>query len=156
MKEWFGTETRISASPGETWTLAGEWVPRLGARSVLALHGNLGAGKTCFVQGLARALGVQVDVTSPTYALIQEYTGADVPLYHIDLYRLRGPDDALAMGIEEYLPPLRGITALEWPERAGELLPRDAFHLWIEAGQDPGQRTLRLERAGAAHGEKSG
>ena len=124
--------------------LAAEWAPLLGARAVLAMHGDLGAGKTCFVQGLAAALGLKQEVTSPTYTFIHEYEGR-VPLYHIDLYRLRSPRDALTLGLDDYLPAPTGITALEWPERAGELVPVDAFHLRIEPGPGPQDRVFRLE-----------
>lgn len=137
---------RTTTSPEETRRLAAEWAPLFGDRAVIALHGDLGAGKTCFVQGLAAALGVGQDVTSPTYTLIQEYPGGSRPLYHIDLYRLRGPDDALHMGIEDYLPPPRGLTALEWPSRAGDLLPSDAFHLTIEPGVGAEERIFHLRQ----------
>jgi tRNA threonylcarbamoyladenosine biosynthesis protein TsaE len=144
--------TRDTHSPQETRALAAEWLPLLGSRAVLALHGDLGAGKTCFVQGLAAALGVAGDVTSPTYTLAQEHVGRCGRLFHLDLYRLRGPDDALAFGVEEYLPPPDGLAAVEWPERAEGLLPLDAFHLWIESGEEEGTRRFLLVR-GTGHAE---
>ncbi|MBL7115081.1 MAG: tRNA (adenosine(37)-N6)-threonylcarbamoyltransferase complex ATPase subunit type 1 TsaE [Kiritimatiellae bacterium] len=89
--------------------------------TILALHGPLGAGKTCFVKGLASAQEISHPITSPTFTIINEYQGR-MPLYHIDLYRLSGPDEALALGLEDYLFG-DGITAIEWPDRAGDLLP---------------------------------
>ena len=139
-------ERLTSNSAEHTRRIAADFCLRLPPGSVVALHGDLGAGKTCFVQGLAAALGVGQDVTSPTYTLIQEYPGGSLPLYHIDLYRLRGPEDALHMGIEDYLPPPRGLTALEWPSRAGDLLPADAFHLTIEPGVGAEERIFHLKQ----------
>ena len=135
-----------SRSPEETWKLAAELADELGPGTVLALHGELGAGKTCFIQGLAAALGVTEPVTSPTYTLIGEYQGR-LPLHHIDLYRLSGPDEALGLGLEEYFDA-SGITAIEWAERAEGLLPPDLLHIRIEADEPTGMRTFRIYREG--------
>jgi tRNA threonylcarbamoyladenosine biosynthesis protein TsaE len=116
-------ETWTTHSPEETQAVAAAFALRLRAGCILALHGTLGAGKTCFVKGLAQALGVRLPVTSPTFTIVNEYCGS-VPLYHIDLYRISGPDEALALGLEEYIFG-DGITAIEWPDRAGDLLPDD-------------------------------
>ena len=129
-------------SPDETWALARELAEELGAGTVLALHGDLGAGKTCFIQGLAAALEIDEPVTSPTYTLIGEYEGR-LPLHHIDLYRLSGPAEALGLGLEEYFDA-EGITAIEWAERADGLLPKDLIHIRIEADEHTGTRTFRI------------
>ena len=118
-------------SPEETWELAAELADGLGPGTVIALHGDLGAGKTCFIQGYAAALGIAEPVTSPTYTLIGEYEGR-LPLHHIDLYRLSGPEEALGLGLEEYFDA-NGITAIEWAERAESLLPPDLLHIQIKA-----------------------
>lgn len=131
-------------SPEETWELAAELANELGPGTVMALHGDLGAGKTCFVQGLAAALGIDEPITSPTYTLIGEYVGR-LPLHHIDLYRLSGPEEALGLGIEEYFD-LDGITAIEWAERAEGLLPPDLIHIQITADEITGTRTFRIFR----------
>ncbi len=135
-------------SPEETWELAAELAGELGPGTVIALHGDLGAGKTCFVQGYAAALGIDEPVTSPTYTLIGEYEGR-LPLHHIDLYRLSGPVEALGLGLEEYFD-VNGITAIEWAERAEGLLPPDLLHIQIEADGHTGTRMFRIFREGEA------
>lgn len=109
---------------------------------VVALHGNLGAGKTCFTQGLAQAAGVTEPVCSPTYTLISEYQGT-VPFHHIDLYRLGGPEEAYDLGLDEILET-DGITVIEWAERAAELIPPDAIHIRLERGDDEQVRTIEI------------
>jgi tRNA threonylcarbamoyladenosine biosynthesis protein TsaE len=89
---------------------------------VIALFGDLGAGKTALVKGLARGLGVTQAVTSPTFTLVHEYPGGRLPLFHIDLYRLDTVEQALAIGIEDYLNGM-GVTAIEWAEKIEPLLP---------------------------------
>jgi len=135
-------------SPEETWELAAELAGDLGPGTVIALHGDLGAGKTCFIQGYAAALGIDEPVTSPTYTLIGEYKGR-LPLHHIDLYRLSGPEEALGLGLEEYFDA-NGITAIEWAERAEGLLPPDLLHIQITADQHTGTRTFRIFRENEA------
>ena len=135
-------------SPEETWELAAELAGELGPGTVIALHGDLGAGKTCFVQGYAAALGIDEPITSPTYTLIGEYEGR-LPLHHIDLYRLSGPTEALGLGLEEYFD-VNGITAIEWAERAEGLLPPDLLHIQIKADGHTGTRMFRIFREGEA------
>jgi len=109
----------------ETWALAKEFAKELTPGTVVCLEGDLGAGKTTFTQGLAAALGVPGRVTSPTFCIVQEHAGAETLLVHMDLYRLHGEDDVLAIGWEDYLA--RGaILVVEWPERAGTLIPKAA------------------------------
>lgn len=84
---------------------------------VIWLYGEMGAGKTAFVRGLARGLGVTGTVTSPTFAIVNEYSGR-LPLFHFDLYRLTEPEELFDIGWEDYLAR-NGVCAVEWPERAG-------------------------------------
>jgi len=135
-------------SPEETWALAAELANELPPGTVIALHGDLGAGKTCFIQGFAAALGIDEPITSPTYTIIGEYEGR-LPLHHIDLYRLSGPEEALGLGLEEYFDA-NGITAIEWAERAEGLLPPDLLHIRIEVDEDSGMRTFSLFRENEA------
>lgn len=140
----------ISNSPADTWNIAADFFQTLKKKmggapaspAVIALHGNLGAGKTCFTQGLAQAAGVKEPVCSPTYTLISEYQGS-VPFHHIDLYRLGGPEEAYDLGLDEYLET-NGITVIEWAERAAELIPPDAIHVRLERGQAEEVRTIEI------------
>lgn len=132
----------ISNSPSDTWKIAADFFQGLKIPSVIALHGNLGAGKTCFTQGLAQAAGVKEPVCSPTYTIISEYCGT-VPFHHIDLYRLGGPEEAFDLGLDEYLEA-GGITVIEWAERAEELLPPDTIHIQVERGEGEEQRIIRI------------
>ena len=118
----------------ETWALARRFAAELKPGDVVCLEGDLGAGKTTFVQGLAAAMGVKGRVTSPTFCLIDgsqrplTADGSPRLLVHVDLYRLRGEDDVLAIGWEDYLAE-GAVLAVEWPERAGSLIPADARHI---------------------------
>ena len=113
----------------ETWELARRLAAELKPGDVVCLEGDLGAGKTTFMQGLAAALGLPGRVTSPTFCLVQEHGPVDGRmLVHMDLYRLSSEDDVIAIGWEDYLS--RGaVIAVEWPERAGSLIPADARHV---------------------------
>ena len=111
----------------ETWALARKLAAELKPGDVVCLEGDLGAGKTTFTQGLAAALGVTGRVTSPTFCLVQEHRGRTL-LVHMDLYRLHDEDDVLAIGWEDYLAE-GAILVVEWPERAGSLIPPNARHV---------------------------
>ena len=112
----------ISHSAAETIAFGRQLAATLQPGDVLALIGDLGAGKTCLVKGIAAGLGIAQAVTSPTFTLIHEYTGGRYPLAHVDLYRLESPAAAVAIGIEDYLGG-PGITVIEWAERIESLLP---------------------------------
>jgi tRNA threonylcarbamoyladenosine biosynthesis protein TsaE len=113
-------EQFISHSPTETEAL-GEKFGRAALRGlVIALSGELGAGKTQFVKGLARGLGTPARVHSPTFTLVNEYGGGRLKLFHLDLYRLETPEQILSAGIEEFLSP-DGVSVVEWAERISDL-----------------------------------
>lgn len=116
----------------------------LGGRRLLALSGGLGAGKTCLARGLARGLGLEAEVTSPTFALMVEHEGP-LPLLHVDLYRL-APEELEGVGFLEALEVWPGLIAVEWPERAAGHLPRDL--LWIEIFAEGEGRRLRAQARG--------
>lgn len=128
--------------------LAGRLAARLAPGSVVALHGEMGAGKTTFAQALASALGVRQPVTSPTFALAAEYPLPDGGLFvHLDLFRLRAATDLAAIGFQEYLEQ-GAMIALEWPERAGDLLPDHVVHVRIRLEDgSPGVRLVTVEPA---------
>ena len=132
-------------SPEETWAFAARLAGELRPGTVLALQGDLGAGKTTFMQGLGAALGVKRPITSPTFTLSMEYPTPAFKLVHMDLYRLAGPDDLLAIGYPEYLES-GAVVALEWPERAGDLLPEDAWRLTFTLTDEEETRDITLER----------
>ena len=112
----------ISASADETVALGLAVAATLRRGDVLALCGELGAGKTHFVKGLAAGLGTPSSVTSPTFTLIHEYPGGRLPLYHFDFYRLDDADEALRIGLDEYLFG-DGACVIEWAEKFPALLP---------------------------------
>ena len=124
----------------ETWELAKKLASELKPGDVICLEGDLGAGKTTFTQGLAAALGVPGRVTSPTFCIVQEHrrqsnnrtieqsNNSPDLLVHMDLYRLHGEDDVIAIGWEDYLAE-GAILVVEWPERAGALIPAEAKHI---------------------------
>jgi tRNA threonylcarbamoyladenosine biosynthesis protein TsaE len=147
-----------SAEPEETEALGEKitrflWKDRPGAGSVIALRGGLGAGKTCLVKGLARGLGIDETVTSPTYTIVSEYqanlNGQALPLYHIDAYRLNDDEDFENTGAAEYLGS-RGIAVIEWSERIPRSIPADAIKRDIEI-TGPQSRIIRIHDESARH-----
>ena len=137
----------VTRSPEETHRVARELLETLKPGAVLALHGELGAGKTCFVQGLALALGIRRAVSSPTFTLINEYSSAGMRLHHVDLYRIRDSGEALNLGLDEYIHG-DGITAIEWAERVADLLPAATIHIRMSAGESPDERVIVIQRKG--------
>lgn len=112
-----------SASVAETETIASDFAARLLPNDVIALEGDLGAGKTQFVRGLLRGLGGDPrTVYSPTFVLLNVYDTGRVPLFHLDAYRAHGPEDLESIGFHELIEQ-GGIVAVEWPSRLGDLLP---------------------------------
>ena len=112
----------ILPNPEATIAFGRAFAAPLRAGTVLALCGDLGAGKTHFVKGLAAGLGTDAAVTSPTFTLIHEYPGGRLPLFHFDLYRLESEDELLRIGFDDYLDA-GGVLALEWAEKFPALLP---------------------------------
>ena len=119
-----------TASAGETRALAAELAAALPPDTVLALHGDMGVGKTTFVQGLARGLGVTEQVTSPTFAIYTVHQGAKRKLVHLDAYRLEHEHHIEALLLEEFLTS-PWCLAVEWPEKVGAWLPPGAWHVTL-------------------------
>lgn len=119
-------------SPEETMRLGAALAEKLQQGDVVALYGTLGSGKTTFVRGLARELGITQPVRSPTFTLIHEYPLPVLRtcLYHIDLYRLENPERVQELGLEELFP--KGITVIEWADRAPNLLPGERIEIHFE------------------------
>jgi tRNA threonylcarbamoyladenosine biosynthesis protein TsaE len=120
--------------------------------AVLGFSGELGTGKTTLVQAICRGLGAAAPATSPTYALVHRYDSAAGPVYHVDCYRLRTPDDARDLGFADMLAE-QAIILIEWPERAGPWAPPLDRHFQLRYGDDPDSRdveeTLDARTAGA-------
>ncbi|MDX9979782.1 MAG: tRNA (adenosine(37)-N6)-threonylcarbamoyltransferase complex ATPase subunit type 1 TsaE [Lentisphaeria bacterium] len=121
------TVTLVSESDRETEAIGQRLARQLRPGMVVALEGDLGAGKTVLSRGIARGLGIEEPVTSPTFTVVQEYTcPSGLLLYHLDMYRIDDETAALAFGIEEFLYAPDGVTVVEWPERIAGLLGEDA------------------------------
>ena len=136
------TETILTHSEEETAAVGRELAATLSAGDVVLLYGDLGAGKTAFVRGLAEGLGVSRDeVSSPTFTLIQEYRGGRLPLFHVDLYRIEDPREFDELGLDEIAED--GVLAIEWADR----YPRPPAHAVrvsiAHAGEN--QRRVTLE-----------
>jgi len=132
----------ITASPEETQRIAAQFAGELADHAVVALHGDLGSGKTCFVHGLAQQLGVKQAITSPTFTMINEYQGT-CPLYHMDLYRITDPDQLFSLGLDDYFD-CAGIAVIEWAERAGDLLPAETIHITFEVLEGTDRRSIAI------------
>jgi tRNA threonylcarbamoyladenosine biosynthesis protein TsaE len=121
-----------SDSPEQTESLAADLAASLRGGEVIALHGDLGAGKTRFVRGLLRGLGgSERSVSSPTFVLLNVYAGGRLTVYHLDAYRVPGPDEFEAIGFSELLEQ-GGIIVVEWAERVEPLLPPERIDISIE------------------------
>lgn len=133
----------MSATPEETAAAGERLAATLGPGDVVALTGALGAGKTCFVQGLARGLGVATVATSPTFVLINEYRGR-LPVHHVDAYRTSSLTELLDLGLLEIFDA-DGVTLVEWADKLLPLLPGRTVHVHIEGlGDEP--RTIEIRR----------
>jgi len=132
----------MTRSADETRALAAEWALALPADVTVALHGDLGAGKTTWVQGLALGFGVSEPVTSPTFTIYNLHRGKDRMLAHLDAYRLESADEADQLLLEEFLVS-PWCLAIEWPERLPGWIGEDARHLDLDIAQD-GRHSVRL------------
>ena len=122
----------VSRSEAETENFAAALAERLAPGAIVALEGDLGAGKTVFARGFARGLGITEPVSSPTYTIVQEYALAGGGrLYHLDLYRIGAPEAALAFGVDEFFDDPEAYTLVEWPERVGSLIPARALKVTV-------------------------
>ena len=131
----------ITNSPAETEAVGAALSRVLSPGTVIAYRGDLGAGKTAFTRGLARGLGVNDPVTSPTYTIVNEYLGGRMPLFHFDMYRLHSAEDLWDIGWEDYLER-GGICAVEWSENVADAM-EDPVTVTIEKlGEDTRRITI--------------
>ncbi len=138
----------ISHSEEETQKAGFEAAGKVKKGSVISLRGSLGAGKTVFAKGLARALGITEAIVSPTFTLVQEYEGR-LKMYHLDLYRLSGEDEFESMGGEDFLYS-DGVCLIEWSEKIADMLPDDTIYVNITIGED---LTRDIEITGGPYGD---
>ena len=137
MKEFY------SKNLSDTDAVAAEIASLLKKGDVLALYGEMGAGKTAFTRGLARGLGYPEPVTSPTYTIVNEYLGGRLPLFHFDMYRLASSDDLWDIGWEDYLER-GGVCAVEWSENVDDAMENA---LWVTI-EKTGDETRRITLEG--------
>lgn len=136
-------EELILKDEGDTASFAAELAPQLKPGDVVALYGELGAGKTFFARELCRCLGVREIVSSPSYVLLNEYIGI-YPIAHLDLYRLENEEELLELGINDFLEEC--ITLIEWPELAEDILPVNTVKIYFSFTD--GYRKIKIERNG--------
>ncbi|WP_130849777.1 tRNA (adenosine(37)-N6)-threonylcarbamoyltransferase complex ATPase subunit type 1 TsaE [Intestinimonas timonensis] len=133
----------VTNSPSETEALGESLAGQLEPGTVIAFTGDLGAGKTAFVRGLARGLGVRERVTSPTFTIVNEYEGGRLPLFHFDMYRLGSADELFDIGWEDYLAR-GGVCAVEWSENISDALDNDCLRVDIRRGENDDQRIITI------------
>ena len=139
----------VSNSPAETEALGAALADKLAPGAVVAFSGDLGAGKTAFVRGMARGLGITERVTSPTFTIVNEYEGGRLPLFHFDMYRLGSSDELFDIGWEDYLVR-GGVCAVEWSENVSDALEGDCIRVDIRRGAHDNQRLITIEGGDAA------
>ena len=123
-------KTIISSSSDETFSFASELGKNIQKKTIVALYGTLGAGKTIFAKGLAAGLGIVDEITSPSFSLLEVYEG-NTAFYHFDLYRIDDPNEFLNLNFEEYWEG-DGVSVIEWAEIAENILPKKRINVWIE------------------------
>ena len=128
-------ERFISKSPAETEQIGKALGEKINSGTVIAYKGGLGMGKTCFTRGLALGLGSSDQVTSPTFALINEYLSGRIPLYHFDMYRISGWEDLYSTGFFDYIDE-GGVIAAEWSENIEAALPDNTIYVEINKIDD--------------------
>jgi tRNA threonylcarbamoyladenosine biosynthesis protein TsaE len=151
----------LSRSPAQTRRLGARLGALLQGGDVVCLEGQLGSGKTCLTQGIGRGWGTGQTLVSPTFVLVREYTRLedDTTLYHVDLYRISGTEEALTLGMDEFLGDVRGVCVIEWAERARSLMPAERLWIKLAFADRPGRsgqasqnrRALYFEAQGERH-----
>jgi len=130
-------------SEDETITLGVEFAKRLTIKSVVTLFGDLGTGKTRFIKGVCKGLGVQEHVASPTFTLLNEYTGKEMNVFHFDFYRIKTISELDEIGFDEYLYS-DGVCLIEWADRVKALLPSNRIDVFLKLGEDENTREISV------------
>ena len=137
------TTNLISHNESETLEIAANFAKKIQAGTIIALYGTLGAGKSAFCRGFIQSLCQNVeDVPSPTFTLLQTYEAPLFEIYHFDMYRLKHPEEAYELGIEDAF--LDGVSLIEWPEKIGSLLPKNAIRITFQIQEDQ-SRLITIE-----------
>ena len=138
----------ISNSYEETQKIATDFAKTLKEGDVLCMYGDLGVGKTAFVQGLAKGLEIDEPITSPTFTIVNEYSGT-LSLYHFDVYRIADSDEMYEIGYEEYVYG-DGVSVIEWPQLIDDILPEKRYDIEIAKDYDKGEnyRTIEIKEVG--------
>ena len=136
-----------SFSPEDTFRVGEQLAKDARPGDIYTLDGDLGVGKTIFTKGMAKGLGIEEPVTSPTFTILQEYESGRLPLYHFDVYRIGDPEEMDEIGYEDYFYG-QGICLIEWAGLIEELIPKEAVRICIEKDLEKGLdcRRIRIER----------
>lgn len=121
-----------------------ELAEKLKPGDIVALTGELGTGKTTLTKSIAEGLGITEMITSPTFTIVQEYTGGRLPLYHFDVYRIGDAEEMYELGYEEYFFG-QGICVVEWADQIAELIPEGSIWIRIEYGRFEGERIYHID-----------
>lgn len=113
------------------------------SHQVFCFHGELGAGKTTYIKLLSQSLGVEGEMSSPSFAIVNEYLAIDLRICHFDLYRLKSPEELLDLGWQDYLDTAN-LLFIEWPEQGGDYIPDDAVHVYIEHDLQSDERKVTI------------
>lgn len=132
----------LSHSVEETEDFAEQFSKKLTGNEIIAMYGGLGAGKTSFTRGLARGLGVDDGVSSPTFAIVNEYSG-NYPIYHFDMYRIEDWNDLESIGFFDYIN--NGVIIIEWSENIEGALPSEIIKIYIDKNDNEGERIIKIE-----------
>jgi tRNA threonylcarbamoyladenosine biosynthesis protein TsaE len=143
-------ETYISQTEDETFDLGRKFAERLKRGDMVALYGDLGAGKTEFVKGICDFFHVSGLVTSPTFSIMNQYFGKffgdqEITIYHVDLYRIKSLKELQEIGFDECMHSFDAIKLVEWPENAGETLPEERYVITMTIDDDDDKRTIQIE-----------
>ena len=139
------SESYLSRSEKETIEMGSKFASRLLPGDVVALYGDLGSGKTRFIKGICMGLGVTAHVSSPSFTIINEYTGTNLRIHHFDFYRLESVKELNEIGFNEYLDD-NGICVIEWADRVKNLLPPDRYDVYFDFGEEIQIRKINIER----------
>ena len=137
------SEKLIFKNEEETIAFGREYASRLAPGTVIALIGPLGAGKTTFTKAIAKGLGIEETITSPTFTIVCEYDSGRLPLYHFDVYRVSDPDELFEMGFEEYLYK-NGVCLIEWADLIDDILPANTQRIKLSYGENENERIIEI------------